>query len=399
MNVEPELQNLLVDMVKTVSVNPPGDEAAVAKRISQEFDAPQWSLRVLEAREGRANLLATFDAEREGPTLIFNGHMDTLPPGSGYLGEPFSGHIEDGKLYGRGSMDMKAGVAAMVRAAITSVQAGEVTRGRLVVACVADETSGGTVGTGYLVSSGELTGDVAIVCEPTGSSVRLAHRGCLWLDITLHGESAHGGRPWLGRNAIVAAAELIVRFEARLPEVYAETKHPLVPSPTLNVGKIEGGDKPNLVADRCVISVDRRLVPGETFEVAEAQIVEVIEDLLSDRPGLFTYEVERRLEVNSAEVDPDSRIVRECAAAYRAVTGEDPAMTATAGFEDAHYLLDAGIETAMFGPYGREDTKSTDAHKTTSGSNSESVSLAETQETVEIYRRIIRSYLGKESQA
>ncbi|MER6526335.1 M20 family metallopeptidase [Streptomyces sp. NPDC001508] len=395
MNMEVKLQDLLVDMVRTVSVNPPGNEAAVAERIVREFDSDAWSVRILEGQPNRPNVVATFDTQREGPTLIFNGHMDTLPPGSGYLGDPFSGHIEDGQLYGRGSLDMKAGVAAMVRAAISAADAGDVTRGRLVVACVADETSGGTVGTGYLVSSGHLTGDAAVVCEPTGSTVRLAHRGCLWLDVTLYGESAHGGRPWLGRNAIVAAAELIVRLESQLPEVFARTTHPLVPSPTLNVGTIHGGDKPNLVADKCVISLDRRLVPGETFDTAEAQIVAVVEELLKDRPGFFSYDVERRLEVNSAEINPDARIVRECAAAYREVTGDDPAMSATAGFEDAHYLLDAGIETVMFGPYGREDTASdTETHTTKSGSNSESVSLAETLETVEIYRRIIRSYLG-----
>ncbi|MBI4279292.1 MAG: M20 family metallopeptidase [Armatimonadetes bacterium] len=388
---EEALAAFLQALVRVPSINPPGGEGPVAAIIAARLRELGADIQVVESDPGRANVIAHFQGTGRGPTLLLNGHMDVQPAGHGWTRDPFGGEIEDGRLYGRGVVDMKAGVAAMVVAAEIVRRAGIRLAGDLVLTAVADEVSGGYKGTGFLTQMGLLRADAAVICEPTGERVNVAHRGALWLEIEITGRSAHGGRPWLGISAISKAAKIVRAIEEELlPRLQGRT-HPLLPSPTINLGTIHGGDKFNLVADRCLLQIDRRLIPGETIPQAVAEVEALCEAVRAADDQPFGCTVRDVMHLPPAEVSPDEMIVQECLRAYREVTGRPAGIGATAGFEDAHFLLAAGIPTAMFGPYRREPPGA--RWFSSSGMPDEHVYLADVVTTARIYARLIRNVL------
>lgn len=383
---------LLRTLVRTRTVNPPGDEAAAAAIVAARLRAAGFAVELPEAQPGRPSVVGRLKGREGGPRLLFNGHLDTLPPGSGWRRDPFEGVVKNGRLYGCGATDMKAGVAAMVLAACAVAREGTPFRGELIVTAVPDEIAGGIHGTGYLVKSGAISADMAVVCEPTGPRVFVAHRGALWLEITVTGKSAHGGRPWLGVSAISKMARLIRALEAELPPLFRTKTHPLLPSPSLNIGTIQGGDRVNMVADRCVVHVDRRLLPGERAEDALEEIRRVVDRVVAEDPEEWSASVWPYMVVDPAEVNPEERIVRECRRAYEEVTGEPCGLGVTPGFEDAHYLIHAGIPTAMFGPYVPGDAS--EPFSTLAGTADEHVEIARVVQAAEVYRRLCHNLLG-----
>ncbi|MEK9754393.1 MAG: M20/M25/M40 family metallo-hydrolase, partial [Rhodospirillaceae bacterium] len=216
------LAAFLADLVRVPSVNPPGNEGPVAALIAARLGALGFDTRIVESAPGRPNVIARLAGTGGGPTLLFNGHMDVQPPGSRWTRDPFAATVEGRRLYGQGAMDMKAGLAAMIAVVLSSMVSVTICRGGrrmagdIVVTAVADEVSGGHMGTGFLVREGLVKADMAVVCEPTGDAVRVAHRGALWLEIEVNGRSAHGGRPWLGVNALSKAARIITALEDEL---------------------------------------------------------------------------------------------------------------------------------------------------------------------------------------
>ena len=236
------------------------------------------------------------------PTLLFNGHMDVQPPGHQWTRDPFAATVEGRQLYGQGAMDMKAGLTAIVFAVDSLRRAGRRLAGNVVVTAVADEVCGGHLGTGYLVANGLVQADMAVVCEPTGDTVRIAHRGALWLEIEVAGKSAHGGRPWLGVNAVSKAARIITALEDQLVPSLKHRTHALLPAPTINIGTIEGGTKTNLVADRAVIKIDRRMVPGEDADTAQAEVVEVCQAIRTADSEQWSVNVRRVMHVTEITI-------------------------------------------------------------------------------------------------
>jgi acetylornithine deacetylase/succinyl-diaminopimelate desuccinylase-like protein len=302
--------------------------------------------------------------------------------------------VEGDLLYGNGVRDMKAGVAAFVLAAEALARSGRRLRGSLVLQAVADEVSGGIEGTGHLSAMGKLRGNFAVVCEPTGVDVYVAHRGMMWFELVVHGVPAHSGRPWLGVNAIAKVSQVIEALTRGLGPVFAGRTHPMLPSPSLNWGRIEGGAKENLVAARCRLAFDRRLLSGESFDQAEGEIREVIEAVRARDPEPWTFALRRTLAVPGLEVDPRSRVVRECQRAYREVTGEESRIGATAGLEDAHWLACAGIETAMFGPYVSKRWEGEARFASATGKPDEHVVIPQWLTAIQVYRRLARNLLG-----
>jgi acetylornithine deacetylase/succinyl-diaminopimelate desuccinylase family protein len=378
----------LAELVRTPSVNPPGNEGAVAALMATKLRTLGFETTTVEAAPGRPSILGRLAGAGGSPTLLFNGHMDVQPPGHQWSRDPFAAVVEGRRLYGQGAMDMKAGLTAIVFAVDSLQRAGRRLAGDVVVTAVADEVCGGHLGTGHLVAEGLVRADMAVVCEPTGDTVRVAHRGALWLEIEVAGKSAHGGRPWLGVNAVSKAARIVAAIEDELVPSLKDRIHPLLPAPTINIGMIEGGTKVNLVADRAVIRVDRRMVPGEDADAAEAEIANLCAALRAADGEDWSVEVKRVMHVTPGEIDPEAPIVRACQAAHRTVTGEDAAIGSTAGFEDAHFLLDAGIPTAMYGPY-RRTKPNEDPHFTSSGMADESVDLDDVARAVRIYAQLM----------
>jgi acetylornithine deacetylase/succinyl-diaminopimelate desuccinylase len=386
--------SLLGQLVRLPSVNPPGREGPVAKVVSARLHALGFETRVVEARPGRPSVIGRLPGAAHGPTLLFNGHMDVQPPGTGWTRDPFGAVIEGSRLYGQGAADMKAGLTAIVMALEMLRRDGVRLRGDVLVTAVADEVSGGHLGTGFLVAEGLIDADMAVVCEPTGDVVRVAHRGALWLEIEIAGKSAHGGRPWLGVNAVSKAARIIGGIENDLlPRLQSRT-HPLLPAPTINIGRLIGGTKFNLVADKAIIEIDRRMVPGEDPDAAEAEIADLCESIRAADDEDWTFKMTRVMHVTPGEIDPEAPIVKACQRAHETITGEPAGIGATAGFEDAHFLLDAGIPTAMYGPY-RRTPKNEDPFFTNSGMADESVDLDDVVRAARIYQRLMIDLLGE----
>jgi acetylornithine deacetylase/succinyl-diaminopimelate desuccinylase family protein len=339
-----------------------------------------------EAVPGRPNLVATLPGAGGGPTLALCGHTDVLPPGHGWKGDPFSGEIRDGSIWGRGSLDMKAGLAAMTYVAEALVRGRRRLRGDLVLAFVVDEVEGGSKGAGYLADEGLLTADCAVVCEPTGPAACVAHRGAVWTELTVRGTSAHGGRPWQGVNAIGKVALILEAMRSELLPKWQDRTHWILPPPTMNVGTITGGDKFNLVADRCTVTFDRRLVPGETPAGVANEMRAFLGHVQARDPDSWSWSLRVVMEKAPYEIDREAAIVRSCLDAYRSVTGEEAGITATAGFEDAGLLAAAGIPTVMFGPY----RPPREGNSTLSGTAEECVSTSDLIRGTDVLLRLVQ---------
>src|SRR5215471_16228210 len=341
----------LQQLVRLDTVNPPGRESVAADLIQSRLDKHGFSIERLGAEPGRDCLIATLRGTADHPTLIFNGHLDVQPVGPGWTHDPFGAEIQDDRLYGNGVYDMKAGVAAFVLAAEAFARSGRRLRGNIVVQAVADEVSGGVKGTGYLYEQKRLRGHFAVVCEPTGVDVFVAHRGMMWFELTVNGVPAHSGRPWLGVNAIAKVSDIVQALGDSLGPVYAKRTHPMLPSPSINLGRIDGGAKENLVAARCRLTFDRRSVPGET-------------------------------------------IVRACQRAYQDVTGEESRIGCTSGLEDAHWLVRAGIPTAMFGPYVYKRWQGEGRFEASTGKPDEHIVISQWLTGIRVYMRLAQNLLG-----
>lgn len=396
---EADLVAFVQDLTRVPSVNPPGGEGPVADLILPRLLELGFDARIVTTPSGRANVIGRYSTGRPGPTLLFNGHMDVLPAGSGWVREPFGGELDDGRIYGRGVLDMKAGLAAALFAVQAVIRSDANICGDILYTACADEVGGGYEGTGYLAKQGLIQADMAVICEPTGPDVFVAHRGALWADIEVTGKSAHGGRPWLGVNAISKAAKIIAALETELPPLFAERTHWCLPSPTLNIAIVEGGGKYNLVPDRCIIGLDRRLLPGETVTEALAQIRAVVERLRESEGGSFEVEVREKLSVEPAEMPTDAPIVVACQDAYRTVTGWESRISCTAGFEDGHFLInDLGIPTAMFGPY-QPGPQGGDPQHTLSGGYDEHVEVEWLVRCIHVYEQLILDLLDPVEQS
>lgn len=384
----------LADLIRIPSVNPPGNEEAVAALMTAKLSALGLETMTVEAAPGRPSVIGKLAGSGNGPTLLLNGHMDVQPPGHHWTRDPFAAVIEGRRMYGQGAMDMKAGLAAIVYALEYLKDTGCCLAGDVIVTAVADEVCGGHLGTGYLVGEWLVHADIAVVCEPTGDTVRVAHRGALWLEIEVSGKSAHGGRPWLGVNAVSKVARIIAAIEDELVPSLQERTHSLLPAPTINIGSIEGGTKVNLVADHASIQIDRRMVPGEDADAAEAEVVNLCRAFCSADTEDWSVNVKRLMHVTPGEISADAPIVKACQSAHRTVTGEEAVIGSTAGFEDAHFLLEAGIPTAMYGPYRRTESNE-DPHFTSSGMADESVDLDDVARAARIYAQLMIDQLGE----
>jgi succinyl-diaminopimelate desuccinylase len=335
-------------LIAAPSENPGGTEdeaAAVAAKILKELGAEP---EVVRGEAGRPSVVASIGTG-EGPTLAWNGHLDTVPAGTRdtWDVDPFAGAVVDGRLMGRGACDMKGPIAAALAAAAALRRADVTLRGTLTFHLVADEELAGIHGTKVLWEGGRLTQDAAIVGEPSELAICLAERGGAWITATAYGAAAHGSQPHRGVNAITSMA----RFLLRLPEVLPDIEHPLCGRPTVNAALIEGGSAPNVVPDRCAIDVDRRIVPGEDDPAAVLEpFLGLANDLRRADP-----EVDVRAEIRewtpAAETPADAAIADAVRAATASVLGSAAADAGFTGITDARfYINEAAIPSVIFGP-------------------------------------------------
>jgi len=343
-----EVIDLARALIAARSENPGGteDEAAeVASGFLAEIDASPATVR---GDAGRPSVVATIGPE-DGPSLAWNGHLDTVPTGSldTWSVDPFAGAVVDGRLIGRGACDMKGAIAAALAAGAAIRRAGIELGGALTFHLAADEELAGVHGTKVLLDRGLLLQQAAIVGEPTDLALGLAERGGAWITATAYGAAAHGSQPGRGVNAITSMA----RFLLRLPEVIPATEHPLCGRATVNAALIEGGSAPNVVPDRCAVDIDRRILPGEDDpDAVLAPFHQLAAELRREHP-----EVDVRSEIrewtDAAEAPADSEIADILRAAVTAERGSPPADAGFTGITDARYYInDAAIPAVIFGP-------------------------------------------------
>jgi succinyl-diaminopimelate desuccinylase len=256
---------LLRRLIAIPSPNPPGDCRAIAD-FCDAFLAEAGFSTVKVAPDGRAWSVVGIAGPATGPSLMYHAHVDTVPLGqhARWTHDPFAGEVADGRVYGLGSVDDKAPLAAMLQtAADLAPFLGEL-RGRLVVVCAAEEEVGGRLGTRWLADGGHLPAcDLVVVGEQTHNRVATCNKGVVRATFHTAGRTAHATSPANGANAINAMAHLILDLERYQREVLDARPHPLLGAPSINVGVIAGGVSANVVADGCTAKVDRRTVPGE----------------------------------------------------------------------------------------------------------------------------------------
>ncbi len=250
-------------------------EHQVVAYIHQVLVSEGIPVELQPAQLGRDNVIATLKGGGSGRSLMLCGHMDTVPPYG--MTDPYSGRVADGILYGRGACDMKGGLAAMLAALIGIQRSGVRLAGDLVLAAVIDEEEMGK-GIDFVAEQGPIV-DGAVIGEPTDLKVALGHKGLEWLKIEVQGKKVHGGRLELGVNAISMAARLLARIYNDYVPRLNERVHPVLGRPTINAGRISGGDQPSTVPDLCTIEFDRRWVPSESLESVYSELNEIVADL------------------------------------------------------------------------------------------------------------------------
>ncbi|WP_066319183.1 M20 family metallopeptidase [Bacillus sp. FJAT-29814] len=272
---EKEAVQFLQSLIQVNSVNPPGNEKEVAEVIQSFLKTCNLQVDLDDLGDNRANVFVTYpNGGKDDKFLVYSGHLDTVPTGKvKWEHDPFSGEVVENKVFGRGTTDMKSGVAAMVLALKYLDQAGVKLNGKLQFVGTAGEEVDG-FGAKTVVEKGQIDKATAlVVSEPSENQIFHAHKGCLWLEITTYGKTAHGSMPDKGINAILPMNEIINRLQSYQ---FDYTPHPVLGKPTLNIGTIEGGVKTNVVPDQCKLTIDIRTVPGQSNE----QILQDIEDLV-----------------------------------------------------------------------------------------------------------------------
>ena len=304
-----------------------------------------WGFRTTldDVADGRPNLVARIGDARGGPTLMLNGHLDVVGT-DGMTHAPFAAEERGGLLYGRGSADMKGGIAAMCAGAWHAANRG--VRGEVIIAAVADEEYE-SCGTRALVERG-VRADGAIVTEPTQLAIMPAHRGFVWVEIEVRGRAAHGSRWDIGVDAIRHAGLLLAELDRIDTDVLPERNHALLGHPSLHASFIGGGIGMSTYPDRCVIKLERRTIPGEHPSVVVAEI-EAACRVVRARRSTFEARVSLILAQAPSDVSVNAPIVEGLAAALR---GEHQTVTIAgmSAWTDAALLNAAGIPAICFGP-------------------------------------------------
>lgn len=341
----------LTDLVQINSINPTlvaggAGEAQIGAYVARSLRSMGLEVKIVEREPGRPSVVGLLRAPRNGQSLMWNAHYDTV--GVDGMAEPFSGAIRAGKLYGRGAYDMKGSLAACMTAAKTLADSGALEAGQVVVAAVADEEYG-SIGTAAVIQ--EVHTDAAIVTEPTALNVCLAHKGYLWIEVETRGRAAHGSRFQDGIDANMMMGRFLAELDKLERDLRTRPGHKLVGPPSLHAAMISGGTGLSTYAASCKLEIERRSVPGETEAQAVGEI-QAIADRLAAADASFRATVRPFFTREPFEVSPDAAIVRVIDRATRDVLGREPRHFGDTPWMDAALLAAAGTETVVIGPRG-----------------------------------------------
>ncbi|MDP2318154.1 MAG: M20/M25/M40 family metallo-hydrolase [Acidobacteriota bacterium] len=351
--MDPTLR-LLKQLIAIDSINPslvPGaaGEAAVARALADELRTIGLTVEIQEVAPGRPNVVGTLEGRAPGRSLMYCGHIDTV--GVSGMTRPFEPVERDSRIYGRGSQDMKSGVAAMIGAARSIAESGGLDCGRLVIACVVDEEHA-SIGADALVTRWRADG--AVVTEPTELQVAVAHKGFEWVEIETEGRAAHGSRPRDGRDAIRLMGRVLGALDALDRDLQSRAPHALLGTASLHASVIAGGHELSSYPDRCHLQMERRTVPGEPPGVAGAEVEAILERLRRDDPefkGAAKVTFGRPPHEIASSHELPQMLLRLLSAASPALPAA-PAPIGMSFWTDAAVLSEAGIPSILYGPSG-----------------------------------------------
>lgn len=370
-----EVVDFTCDLVRVPTVNPPGDvyedcARVIGDRLARfgfEVDYVEAEGRPEHTKEHpRVNVVGALAGERSNPRVHLNGHFDVVPVGDGWTVDPFAGVVKDGRIYGRGVCDMKAGIAAAVYAVEALRRAGVKLVGTVEVSGTVDEESGGYAGMGHLARIGRVkkgVTDAVIIPEPLNvDRICIGHRGVYWFEVTTHGHIAHGSMPFLGTSAIEHMGAVLETIRRDLVPVL-QTRHtevPVVPEAarhgTLNVNGIHGGQplgdvQSPCVADRCTAVFDRRFLLEEGFEATRREIVELLDRLKGEVPD-FRYGLRDLMVVEPTRTPDGASVVGALGHAIQGVLGREATLVASPGtYDHKHVARIGGVENCVaYGP-------------------------------------------------
>ncbi|MBI4724828.1 MAG: M20 family metallopeptidase [Rhodomicrobium sp.] len=365
---------LTQELIRFETINPPGNETPCARHLGRVLESAGFQTRYVEMGANRENLIAQIGGGGEKLPIAFTGHTDVVPLGAApWTVEPFGAGIADGKIYGRGSSDMKGGVAAFVSALVKLAPKLSGTPGAVLVITAGEER--GCEGANYLARKGILPeAGALVVAEPTSNRLLAGHKGVFWLEATARGVTAHGSMPEQGVNAVYKAARAVL---ALADFDFSEDEHPVLGKPTLNAGWLRGGLNINSVPDEARFGVDVRLVPGADRDRLLKRFAEAV------GAGI---EFEVKGTSDPVWTDPAHPWLADAAAIVQSVTGSAHETGGASYFTDAAALKPAMGDppTVILGPGEPEQAHQTD----------EFCSIARIEEAEAIYTEIIARWCG-----
>lgn len=372
--IEDEAVAFASALVRIPTVNPPGDcYEDCARFIGATLASFDFQIEY-HAAEGRPehtrthprlNVIGTRHGRAARPLVHLNGHIDVVPAGDGWTVDPFGGDVRDGKIWGRGACDMKAGIAAAIFAVEAIRRAGVALQGSVEISGTVDEESGGFAGVAWLAQQQRISADrtdFAIIPEPLGvDRICVGHRGVYWFEVQTRGRIAHGSMPFLGVNAIEHLGLVLERMRRDLQPALAArtTEVPVIPPgarhATLNVNAIAGGQAAGgiqtpCVADRCRAIFDRRFLIEEGFETTRAEIVDLLDRMARDVPD-FRYELRDLMVVHPTRTPEGSPVIGALERALQRVLGRSGLVASPGTYDQKHFARLAGVPHCVaYGP-------------------------------------------------
>jgi acetylornithine deacetylase len=344
--------SLLCDLIAIDSVNPslvPGaaGEQEIAGLIAKKLQSAGVDVEIQPVAEGRSNVIGLVDGAKRGRALMLCGHMDTV--GVAGMDAPFDPVEKDGRIYGRGSQDMKGGLASMISAALHLAVNGGLDAGRLILAAVVDEEYA-SIGAEALVT--KWTADAAVVGEPTDMKIAVGHKGFEWVEIAAEGVAAHGSRPAEGRDAIMRMGRILSRLEKLDRDLQSREPHPIHGTASLHASIIEGGRELSTYPDRCILKMERRTIQGEAEQCGLAEVLDILNQLRGEDPEFAASARFLFSRPPYMTPFPSREEMAKTIAASIARKGVQPATGGMSFWTDAAILGQSGIPSIVFGPGG-----------------------------------------------
>lgn len=369
------LENELIEVLsKLVSINtavPPGENydecanflATYLEKLAAHVEMVQVPPESLPHHSltgkplSRPNVIAEITGSENGPVLHFNGHYDVVPAGGDWTFDPYGPEVKGGRLYGRGSADMKSGITAALVAAKALKLENVNLAGTISFSFVPDEETDGPAGTKFLTEQKRVQADYCIVGEPSGGTDFFnGHKGCVWLEVTTYGKPAHASSPWKGINAFDKMVKVVQEINTRIKpgllhqeDIELDTSTASKTGAIALGGKVATGDSPNVVPARCSMTIDRRLAPGEDMQKVLGDFSSILESLKKDDPK-FDADIKVLSQYRACVTPIESRLVNVLWDSLKSVTGKPPEISLMTAGCDMRFFHFMGIPTVIYGP-------------------------------------------------